>query len=77
MGYFGHFLVWGHFSHFFFVSGVFWSILVVFEHIWSFLSLGGILVNLNDFMSTLVIFKFYRHFDNFDYWVIEWVGVYP
>ena len=42
-----------------------------------FLSLRCISAILEDFMSTLVIFKFYGQFGNFNYWVIGWVGVYP
>jgi len=56
-GYFGHFLSFKGISIIFKLWGYFGSF-VVFEHIWSFLGLGSILVILNDFTSTLVIFKF-------------------
>ena len=63
VGYFGHFLG---FEDILVIFLGFEDILIIFsdlfQHIWSFLGLGGILVNLKDLMSTLVIFKFYWHF---------------
>ena len=55
--YFGNFLSFGGVSVVFKLWGYFGNF-VVFEHVWSFLGLGSILVILNDFNSTLVILKF-------------------